>query len=95
MERDTQHSSLERWELFLLTCDLHFFGSSCQHLSGHEVDLGVELSLHAPLDPQHLTERVLIAESHLKLLPGLPVGLGGLEGKGGREEGRERREEEY
>ena len=34
------------------------------------------LCLYAPLDPQHLSEGILIAMTHLKLLPGLPIGLG-------------------
>ena len=69
-----------------LTCDLHIFGGSCQHLSGHEVDLCIELGLHTALDTQHLTERVLITIANFKLLPCLPVGLSDLrEEEGGGE----------
>ena len=69
-----------------LTCDLHIFGGSCQHLSGHEVDLCIELGLHTALDTQHLTECVLITIANFKLLPCLPVGLSDLrEEEGGGE----------
>lgn len=38
--------------------------------------MSVVLGLYAPFDPQHLSECILIAMTHLKLLPSLPVGLG-------------------
>ena len=37
--------------------------------------LGVELCLHIPLYPQHLSEGILVAIGYLKLLPTLPVQL--------------------
>ena len=56
-------------------CVCGFTYEDTLHQEGPPAHLGVELCLHTPLDPQHLSERVLVAVGNLKLLPALPVGL--------------------
>lgn len=43
-----------------------------EHLRGHKVDLRVVRGLHAPADPQHLPDGVLIAMTDLEVFPRLP-----------------------